>query len=102
MWLSGYWRRCCEAVRSADDDYTEGMIGAIRFLWSATRGHRWAPWTSPYLKWRLETYSGMAAETITAKDFLQFTWRERRQLGRFLLWAGEMRGHADAAAKQSQ
>ena len=44
----------------------------------------------------------MPAETITAKDFLRFTWRERRQLLRFLLWTGEMRGYAEAAAKQSQ
>ncbi|MFB3814576.1 MAG: hypothetical protein ACE14L_10735 [Terriglobales bacterium] len=25
----------------------------FRFLWNATRGHRLAPWRSPYLRWLL-------------------------------------------------
>jgi hypothetical protein len=32
----------------------------------------------------------MHAETLTAKDVLLFTWRERRQLLRFLRWTNEM------------
>ncbi len=66
------------------------MWAGIRFLWSATRGHRFAPWESPYLRWRLETYSGLHAEDITLRDFAQFSWSERKQIFRFLRWAKEL------------
>jgi hypothetical protein len=71
--------------------YTWGVIGAVRFLWSATRGSRLRPWRSPYLRWRTETYTGMHAETIDAKAMISFVWRERRQFLRFLQWTDEMR-----------
>lgn len=66
------------------------MISAIRFLWNATSGHRLRPWRSEYLKWRVETYSGMKAENITALDMLRFTWREKWNLLNFLKWAGTL------------
>ena len=65
------------------------MMAAIRFVWNATRGHRWMPWRSEYLKWRIETYSGQKAETIDARAFFQFLWREKAQLLRFLLWTND-------------
>ncbi len=71
------------------------MLGALRFLWNASRGHRLAPWRSPYLRWRLETYSGMHAETITAADIFRFLWREKRQFLRFLRWTDEIRRDAE-------
>jgi hypothetical protein len=52
------------------------MPNALSFLWNATRGHRLRPWGSEYIKWRIETYSGMKAETMTTGDILRFTWRE--------------------------
>lgn len=64
------------------------MIAAIRFLWKATTGSRLRPWRSEYLRWRIETYSGMKADQITALDMLRFTWRERANLFSFLRWAG--------------
>jgi hypothetical protein len=67
------------------------MSGAIRFLWNATRGHRLTPWRSPYLRWRLETYSGKHADTIQAKDFLTLILTEKKQFLRFLWWTGEIR-----------
>ena len=70
--------------------YTWLVIGAIQFLWNATRGYRLTPWRSPYLRWRLETYSGLHAETITARDIATFLWRERMQFLRFLKWTGEI------------
>ncbi len=66
------------------------MLSAIRFLWNATRGYRLTPWRSPYLKWRMETYSGLKAESIGFVTFLAFVWRERSQLLRFLLWTGTL------------
>lgn len=70
------------------------MVEGIRFLWLATRGHRLRPWRSPYLRWRLETYSGKKAETVRARDFWTLAWDERGQVLRFLHWLGEMRGYA--------
>jgi hypothetical protein len=72
------------------------MLAALRFLWNATRGHRFTPWRSPYIRWRIETYSGLHAETLTAGDVFRFTWRERRQLLQFLRWTGEIAALPDA------
>ena len=70
------------------------MLQSLRFLWRATRGHRLRPWRSEYLRWRLETYSGLHAETIQARDFWRFLVQERRQLLRFGRWLDEMSGYA--------
>jgi hypothetical protein len=59
---------------------------ALRFLWNATRGHRFTPWRSEFLKWRIETYSGRKADTIDGAFFWSFLWKERSQLLRFLGW----------------
>jgi hypothetical protein len=66
------------------------MFAPIRFLWNATRGHRLAPWRSDYLRWRVETYSGMKAETLTASDVLGFLWTSRWELLSFLFWIGRL------------
>ncbi len=71
------------------------MMGAISFLWNATRGERLRPWRSPYLRWRLETYSGQRADTVQARDFWNLFWKEKRQLLRFLRWTGEIKGYAE-------
>jgi hypothetical protein len=62
----------------------------LRFLWRATKGHRFRPWCSPYLLWRIETYWGWHAERIAPADFWQFVWGHRRDLVRFLRWAARM------------
>lgn len=59
----------------------------IRFLWQATKGYRLTPWNSPYLKWRIETYWGLHADSIRPREFLQFMWTHRAELLRFLRWA---------------
>jgi hypothetical protein len=66
----------------------------MRFLWNATRGHRFAPWRSPYLRWRVETYSGRRAETLTAKSVFGFFWATRGEFLNFLAWTGEMQREA--------
>jgi hypothetical protein len=62
----------------------------LRFIWNASRGHRFAPWRSPYLKWRIETYCGLKMNTIGFLEFSGFMWRERANLARFLAWTAEM------------
>ena len=66
------------------------MFAPLRFLWDATRGHRLAPWRSEYVRWRVETYSGKRAETLTAGDILSFAWTSRWELLSFLAWIGRM------------
>jgi hypothetical protein len=67
------------------------VIGALQFLWNSTRGSRLRPWRSPYLRWRVETYSGMHADQIGARQMLRFLWQEKRQFLRFLRWTDEIR-----------
>ncbi len=66
------------------------MGAALRFLWTASRGYRLRPWRSPYLRWRIETFSGMKAEEIGFGQFWRFLWRERHRLWHFLKWVEEM------------
>ena len=56
------------------------------FLWRATRGYRFTPWRSPYLKWRIETYWGTPAEEIGFAEFWRFVWQHGRDLLRMLDW----------------
>jgi hypothetical protein len=71
------------------------MLEPLRFLWNATRGARLMPWRSPYLRWRMETYSGQWAEKMTAGRMLEFVWAERWELLRFLFWTGSVRREAE-------
>jgi len=84
-------------VASATDLKHIGYI--IRFIWNATRGHHLAPWRSPYLRWRIETYTGIKMQSIGFLEFWEFTWRERRELLRFLKWTGEMERYARVRPK---
>ncbi len=63
----------------------------IRAAWRLSKGYRLRPWASPYLKWRIETWSGMDAEKITPREFVDFVWQHRVDLMRYLRWA-ERRG----------
>jgi hypothetical protein len=62
----------------------------VAFLWKSLRGYRLRPWRSPYLRWRIETYSGWKAEEIGFVQFWQFVWTRRRPLGQFLTWVRGM------------
>jgi hypothetical protein len=62
----------------------------LRFLWRATRGHRFTPWRSPYWRWRIETYWGIHAEAIGFREFVRFCFEHRGELCRFLRWTGRM------------
>ena len=53
-----------------------------------------APWRSEFLRWRVETYSGKKAETLTAKSVLGFMWAERWELLRFLAWTEQLEREA--------
>ena len=67
------------------------ILYSLRFLWIASRGYRLRPWQSPYLRWRLETFSGIAAEQVTCPVFWIFLWKERKAIWRFLHWGAEMK-----------
>jgi hypothetical protein len=66
------------------------LFASVRFLWNATRGHRLAPWRSEFLRWRVETFTGKQAETLTAKDVLSFCWNSRWELLRYLIWIDQI------------
>jgi hypothetical protein len=63
------------------------VFGVIGIAWRLTKGYRLHPWDSPYLKWRIETWSGLEASSITPSVFWQFTWKHRTDLIRYLRWA---------------
>jgi hypothetical protein len=67
------------------------ILYVLRFCWVATRGYRLRPWRSPYLRWRIETYSGIPAESVTFNVFWSFLWKERKGLWRFLQWGADLR-----------
>jgi len=70
------------------------MFNALRYYWTTAKGYRLRPWASPYLRWRLETYTGKPADKIEALDFFQLMAREKIQFLRFLRWTGEIRGYS--------
>jgi hypothetical protein len=74
------------------------MLKSLRFLWNATRGHRMTPWRSEYVRWRVETYSGKRADTLTNRDVLLFVWNYRWELLSYLAWIGRMDREANKRA----
>lgn len=62
------------------------MLAPIRFLWNSTRGHRLAFWRSALLRWRIETFTGKPAETLTVSEIFAFFWQSRWELLRYLVW----------------
>ncbi len=74
------------------------MFTALRFLWNATRGYRLKPWRSPYLRWRVETYSGQHADALTARSILHFAWARRGELLSFLAWTHDLEREAHKRA----
>lgn len=62
----------------------------VRLLWRMSRGYRLTPWRSPYLRWRMETYSGMHADKIGFRAFWSYSWKMRREFTRYLRWAAGM------------
>jgi len=72
----------------------------LRMLWVAVRlawPYLLAPWRSPLLRWRLETYGVvdehgrlLHADDLTAGRCFWFVRRHPRPLLRFLRWAAEL------------
>jgi hypothetical protein len=77
------------------------MLAALRFLWNATRGYRLTPWQSPFLKWRIETYSGMKAEAMSTRDILDFVWEQKWALLKFLQWTGKLEAETQRVAHRA-
>ena len=72
------------------------MFSILQFLWNATRGHRLAPWRSPYLRWRIETYCGVKMDRVGFLEFWGFLFQQRGNLRRFLQWIADMKRFARA------
>ena len=64
-------------------------MGELAVAWRLAKGYRLFPWRSPYLRWRMETWSGLHAEAITPGVFLSFVWEHRADLWRYLQWAAK-------------
>jgi hypothetical protein len=77
------------------------ILAILRFLWNATRGARLTPWRSPYLRWRLETFTGVKASEIDFKRFFSLMWQERHELARYLRWVAEAETELSAAKKRN-
>jgi hypothetical protein len=67
------------------------MLKMLRYYWITTKGYRFTPWNSPYLRWRFETFLGPEAANMNAGTFFRLSWRYRDQLESFLNWADERR-----------
>jgi hypothetical protein len=67
------------------------MLNSLRYYWISAKGYRLAPWNSPYLQWRFETYAGSDAANMTRKKFISLAWKHRAGLRRFANWAAERR-----------
>ena len=62
------------------------MLNALRYYWIIAKGYRLAPWKSPYIRWRMETFFGPPAAELGAGEFFGLLWRERTRMERFLEW----------------
>jgi hypothetical protein len=74
----------------------QALLSAFRFWWNGCKGYRLTPWRSPYLRWRVETYTGKPASTLRFSDFVELFLSERGQIGHYLRWLGELRVLAGA------
>jgi hypothetical protein len=70
------------------------VLEPLRFVWNATRGSRLTPWRSEYMRWRMETYSGMWADKLKFGDVMRFVWTSRWELLSFLIWTGRVQREA--------
>ncbi len=70
------------------------MKRVLRLFWIATRRHHLAPWRSPYLRWRIETYTGVKMDKIGFLEFWTFLFRHRQELARFVEWTASMEDYA--------
>jgi hypothetical protein len=67
------------------------MFEALRYYWITTRGYRFNPWNSPYIRWRFETFLGAEATAMDAGKFLRLSWKYRDRMESFIKWAGQRR-----------
>ena len=67
------------------------MFNALRYYWIISKGHRLTPWTSPYIRWRMETFFGHEAANLSVSEFFHLLWRERVRMERFLGWVASQR-----------
>lgn len=87
------------ALAARADEVRRGsteMFNALRYYWLISKGHRFRPWMSPYIRWRMETFFGYDASDLTAAKFFSLMWHERARMERFLDWVGDQRERRQA------
>jgi hypothetical protein len=67
------------------------MWNALSYYWLVSRGYRWHPWDSPYLRWRLETFLGPEAKNLGPFKFMKILWKYRHETQSFMDWAAKRR-----------
>jgi hypothetical protein len=67
------------------------MFNTLSYYWIVAKGYRLAPWKSPYIRWRFETFLGPEASQLTASKFFRLLWKYRVQMEHFVDWAAERR-----------
>ena len=65
------------------------MLSALCYYWVAAKGYRLTPWSSPYVRWRMDTFFGSQAAPPGPGNFFRLLWRERHRLAEFLRWTRE-------------
>jgi len=73
------------------------VFETLRYYCLISRGYRFRPWESPYIRWRMETFFGPEAADLRPGKFVRLLWRERARIRRFARWAAERRTAQRAA-----
>lgn len=72
------------------------MLNALRYYWIISKGYRFTPWKSPYIRWRLETFFGPAGAHLNGRQFFALLWRERARMENFIEWVAVQRRRGSA------
>lgn len=66
------------------------MIRIFKYYWITTKGYRFCPWRSPYVKWRIQTAFGVDKDKIDFCVFWKLMFIYRKPLWHFCKWVVTM------------
>ena len=76
------------------------MFEELAQTFRLSKGYRLHPWDSPYLRWRVETGSGIPAEDLNRERFIRFAVRNFGGIRGYLRWAVRNRRRMRAGRMQ--